>query len=176
MISAALIWFAPLLAIIPVGIAGALGFGPAWLVAAFAFKGALPLPSWKSVREFFTHPVGIIVMVAALCAGAFLWGDLRGRRIERNACAVQIQASKDAAAAFDADQETKQNAIHAQQLQDANARVAAAQQEVANYAMDHKSCSIGAAGADFLNSLGGVRDGGLQPIGKAPAAGVRRRP
>lgn len=150
-------------------LAGIIGVGGAAALVAFIATGGLPMlagglvlarfiPSPAGIWRFLTSPAGKVALAALACLGCWLWADVRATRRERAACEERIQASVKAAREFDARLASEQHAKAVQQQQEAEARVAAAEQKVVDYEQTHKSCNIGDDAADWLNGEpGGVR-------------------
>lgn len=133
------------------------GLGGAGLLAFLVATGGIAIPlALKGVWDFLNSSIGHLVLAALVAGGMYLAGDVRGRRIERANCESRIQASVKAAQDFDQQLAAEQKIAADRQRQEAEARMAAAEQRVVDYEKTHKGCEISPDDAGFLNDDGRV--------------------
>jgi hypothetical protein len=154
------------------GILGAGGGLIALVTGALPFAGVLAALGGITpgrVLDFLKSPVGMITVLAVALLIAFGWGHHRGKASGDARCEARITKSVDDARAFDTRLAAEQHATMTQQVAEAETRLGDANRKVDDYARTHRSCEIGAPGADFLNGGRVPRGGEFQPVPTPPA-------
>jgi hypothetical protein len=164
-----------------VGIGGTAAFfifGGGGALAAFGLLRLIPSPA--GIWRFLTHPVGVILTMAALAFGGFLVGQHRGKVEGAAACERRIQESVEAARLADASIAEERRRAALDQAKQAEAREAAVKDEVRGYAEEltkraEAACKAG-ADADRFNDGLGVSDDAISGGAPIPPARPGRGP
>jgi hypothetical protein len=117
------------------GISGTVAFlvlGGGGLVGAFVVLRSLPSPG--AIWRFLTHPVGVVLTMAALSLGFLAYGNHLGGARERANCEARIQASVEAARLADVTIAEERHKAALDQVKQAEAREATVRGEVHDYA------------------------------------------
>ena len=140
------------------------------MIALFLAKFAIG-DTLKAFFTFLASPLAKYIALALLCLGLYAWGYHAGTSRANARCESEKAQSVEAAHKLDEDAAAKAAALRKRELEDEAAREKGYQEQIDAYAKSHSSCSLGDAGAGFLDSLRGGSVQGAKPL--PPARGRR---